>query len=318
MVISFLFSLVIYSNIHNELERFRTFQERRFVRVRPLQIPADLDPAFNPQFVDESENRLKIMLLIINISILGLSGIAAYFLAGKTLKPIKKMMDDQNRFVTDASHELRTPLTSIRTEIEVNLRDKNLNLKDSKKLLQSNLEEVIHLQSLTDYLMELTPTGFNDNLMKIVSLKETMNKSINNISVLTVKKKIEIINEIQDIHVLGLQQNLIELFIILLDNAIKYSDSKTTITITSTTSRTYALIHITDQGMGMSQNDISHIFDRFYRSDKSRSKDNAKGYGLGLSIAQKIVHEHKGKIEVKSTLNKGSTFIIYLPLHHLT
>jgi signal transduction histidine kinase len=317
MVISFLFSLVIYLNVHNELERFRVLQKQRFIRLRPLQIQADLDPAFNPFIVDESENRLKLTLFIINVSILGLSGIAAYFLAGKTLKPIQKMVENQNRFVTDASHELRTPLTSIRTEIEVNLRDKQLTLKESKKLLQSNLEEVMHLQALTDYLMELTPAGDNTHLKEVISLSEIMNKSINSISILAAKKHITIINTSNNLYVLGLRQNLVELFIILLDNAIKYSESNTTITIRSKKTRTYALIDIKDEGVGISKNDIAHIFDRFYRSDKSRSKEVIKGYGLGLSIAQKIVEEHRGKIEVTSTMNKGSTFTIYLPLHHL-
>jgi signal transduction histidine kinase len=144
-----------------------------------------------------------------------------------------------------------------------------------------------------------------------------MNKSINSISILAAKKHITIINTSNNLYVLGLRQNLVELFIILLDNAIKYSESNTTITIRSKKTRTYALIDIKDEGVGISKNDIAHIFDRFYRSDKSRSKEVIKGYGLGLSIAQKIVEEHRGKIEVTSTMNKGSTFTIYLPLHHL-
>src|SRR3989304_7701028 len=151
MLVSVVFSLVIYSGINRELGRFERSQVLRLRREQELMLPAPLPPelrGLDAQIVAAARMRLTLTLVLINIGIFGIAGFAGYFLAGRTLKPIKEMVDEQNRFITDASHELRTPITSLKTEIEVNLRDKNLS-KDAKKLLESNLEEVNSLQSLS-------------------------------------------------------------------------------------------------------------------------------------------------------------------------
>src|SRR3989344_8850426 len=146
MLISLAFSIAIDHLLTLELTRVervqRLRQERRIPRI----------PAIDPEVIEETKNRLRINLILINLGILGAAGVAAYFLAGRTLKTIKNMVDEQNRFITDSSHELRTPITSLKTEMEVNLRDKKLN-KDTRKILESNLEEVNSLQSLSDNLI---------------------------------------------------------------------------------------------------------------------------------------------------------------------
>jgi signal transduction histidine kinase len=83
-----------------------------------------------------------------------LSALSGYFLAGRTLRPIKNMLDEQNRFITDASHELNTPLTALKTSLEVNLRNKQLNLEEAREVLKSNLEDVNNLQSLSEELIK--------------------------------------------------------------------------------------------------------------------------------------------------------------------
>ena len=114
--------------------------------------------------------------------------------------------------------------------------------------------------------------------------------------------------------VLGNKDKLSELFVILLDNAIKYSPKNSLIKIGSKTGKRQVVIKVSDQGLGIEEKDLPHIFERFYRADSARSHFEEGGYGLGLAIAKKIVDEHGGKILVNSIVGKGSEFKIILPI----
>jgi two-component system, OmpR family, sensor histidine kinase CiaH len=310
MTISILFSLGIYSQINNEFNRVERIQIRRESVLHLLQAPPP-PPEFNENFIKESRDRLTLILIFINLGIFVLAGGAGYFLSGKTLKPIQKMVEDQNQFISDASHELRTPLTSLRTELEVNLRDKNLSLKETKSLLKSNLEDVIKLQTLSNDLMELSILR-NINNLAIINAGEAVENAIQKIKPLANEKNISIKNNIRKLNIVGNKDRLTELLIILLDNAIKYSNKHKLITLTAQTNNNKTIIKVIDQGIGMEKKEMANIFKRFYRVEKSRSKNENTGYGLGLSIAEKIVSAHNGKIEVESVLGKGSTFSIIL------
>lgn len=269
------------------------------------------------EVIQEANERLLYILIAINLAIFGLSGAAGYFLAGRTLKPIKEMVDEQNRFITDASHELRTPITSLKSEIEVNLRDKKLTLAGARKLLESNLEEVNNLQYLSDNLIKLAQNQ-NPGSIKFeeVSLLEISREALKKVEKLAKRKKITIENNIQNDVLEADSQNLIELFVIFLDNAIKYSAQNTKINLFSKKSGNSVILEVKDQGLGIEKKDIPNLFDRFYRADQSRTKLDVNGYGLGLSIAKQIIGKHSGSIEVKSELGKGTTFTIKLPINH--
>lgn len=321
MLISLSFSLVIYRLLTNELIRFLHMQNiRQETRIRQKLYFTPAGPIFvttpEPELISEVEHRIRFILLGINGVILVVSGTAAYFLAGKTLRPIAEVMDEQKRFVSDASHELRTPLASLKSEIEVTLRDKDLRLMDAKKILTSNLEEVNKLQDLTDGLMTLSrfQTVSNGFVFESVSIHEIVTSAIGNVTKLARQKNILIQETIEDGTFHGGRRHLIELITILLDNAIKYSPPETEVEIASRTSKYKITITVRDQGFGISAEDLPHIFDRFYRADKSRSKTTAEGYGLGLAIAKSIVDRHHGTIGVKSAPGKGSVFTVTLPV----
>jgi signal transduction histidine kinase len=252
--------------------------------------------------------------------ILGGSAFAGYMLAGRTLNPIADMVDEQNRFITDASHELRTPLTSLKAEIEVNLRDPNLSLDQTKSILKSNLEEVNSLQVLSDGLIRLTQyqQGQNELSFTTVQLSIVIKEAIRKVTNAAKTKHITITNDIRSVNLEGNQTSLTELFVIFLDNAIKYSPKQKTIHLTGKKNNGHIIIEITDQGIGIDEKDIPHLFDRFYRADKSRTKNAAPGYGLGLAIAKQIVDQHNGTIRVTSQLKKGTTFTIELPTKYDT
>ncbi len=313
MLVSVSFSAAIFRVLTTELDRIVQV-ERLELEHRFPQFPILL----NPDLLAETKQRLLFRLVVINLLILAGSAWAGYLLAGRTLNPIKDMVDEQNRFITDASHELRTPLTSLKSEIEVNLRDKNLSLDQAKNLLKSNLEEVNSLQVLSDGLIRLTQyqKGHSNLSIDDVSLADVSREAVRKVTNAAKEKKITIVNDIPSAHIQGNQTALIELLVIFLDNAIKYSPKQSPVRLSSKKSDGRIRIVIADGGIGIAEKDVPHLFDRFYRADKSRTKTDVSGYGLGLSIAKQIVDQHNGSIRVTSKFNKGTTFTIELPLKH--
>lgn len=300
MSVSAMFSLTIYNIAGQEIERFARAQRFRVDRMTPI----------DPDLITESKNRFGLFLLTINGVILIVSASLGYFLAGRTLRPIQDMMEDQNRFISDASHELRTPLTALKAAFEVHLRDKKSTLSQANLLIEESLEDVNKLQTLSESLLHLArfeQTGDRSNF-QVLALKPILQKAIRTISPLAKQKKIQIDSEIADGKILGYDENIYDLLVIILDNAVKYSPENSQITIKQQLSDGHILITISDQGVGISAIDLPHIFDRFYRGDLSRSANDKKGYGLGLSIAKKIVDLHSGEITVKSKVNTGTTF----------
>jgi signal transduction histidine kinase len=321
MVISVLFSVAIYTRVNVEFTRFEQVQIRLQDDIQNGALPQNLTSANNPHFgrIDSSEiaqsrTSLILVLIFLNLGILIISGGAGYFLAGITLRPIKEMVDEQNRFVTDSSHELRTPLTSLRSEIEIGLRNKNMTIEDARKLLGSNLEDVLSLQVLSDNLLELAQNGSSIKTvdMKEASLLFLVNEAVKKVNTLAKEKEIKIENKVKDVKIKVVKDRLTEVFIILLDNAIKYSKNKEKVIIESKVIGGRVEVSIINNGIGIEPSDRPYIFDRFYRADKSRS--GTSGYGLGLSIAKKIVESHHGKIEAESVPGKETTFVVSLPI----
>ena len=330
MLVSGFFSLIVYRGFTKELGRGFRFQalhtapERRvvvqerngFFRILPFMIyPDEIAPEEFVEIINLAKQRFALQLLIINGGILFLAGTAGYFLAGKTLQPIEVMVDEQKRFVADASHELRTPLTSIKTEVEVALRDKKLKLVDAKELLKSNLTEIDKMKYFSDNLLALSryEASGRDLSMEDVDLAEAVRQAIERNAPQAREKKISIKEDLSAVTVKGNPQSLVELISILINNAIKYSPEGKEVRVSVRIKGKKAVIEVRDQGIGISEKEIPHIFDRFYRADSSRNKTIVDGYGLGLSIAKSIVDAHKGEIKVESEVGKGSRFIVVLP-----
>jgi signal transduction histidine kinase len=313
MVVSISFSATIYQLISIEINHFADSQKNRIEKRLVLdQNPPPPIILIDDDLIMESQNRLLVNLGIINGVILIVSGSLAYFLAGKTLSPIQKMTEDQKQFISDASHELRTPITALKAMIEVSLRDPNLNLDESKKVLTDAIFATNQLKTLSDSLLELNHLNNNGSSFKLesASIKKIMSESVKIIKPKADKKKITIKTNSIDKEIIVDNQKIQELFLILLDNAIKYSPRSSTIKFIASQTNKHLVVKVIDQGVGISQKDLPHIFNRFYRVDNSRTKNNASGYGLGLSIAQKIVEQHHGVISVESSPKNGSTFSV--------
>lgn len=337
MMVSIFFSLIVFRTSAVEMERGMRSQAIRILprtQFYPL-LPSDLvrrdfpfywpfdwsenndNPAnFYQEAFEAGKRRLAWQLVYLNSAILILAGAAGYFLAGRTLKPIALMLEEQKRFVADASHELRTPLTAMKSEIEVALRDKNLKVDEARELLGSNLEEVDKLKSLTDYFLALNK--YQDDGLKTgyeeFNLKQVLEEIILRFSNQIKDKEIEIKQNFLDLVIKANRVSVAELFSVLLDNAIKYSKRSGVVEILILRENRWAVVKIKDYGVGIKEADLPHIFERFYRGDESRNKEETKGYGLGLSIAQNIVDRHLGKIKAESVHGAGSTFTVWLPI----
>lgn len=304
MVISLAFSGVIYKASTFELRRFAEAQQNRFDR-RAMPYPSIIDD----ELFIEAQRRIRNSLVLINLTILGVSAILGYYLSGKTLSPIAEMMDDQYRFISDASHELKTPITAIKTTLEVAIRDKQLGLAEARNTLTTSLEEVNRLQNLAEGLLELTHKKIVSGFVPL-NLAGIVITTVKMIKPLAQNKKISIVTKVPKVVIMTEESSLTRAIIAILDNAIKYGPSDSKIEVVGKVSGKTVRLNIHDQGRGIDKKDLTRVFDRFYRSDLARSEN---GYGLGLSIAKQIIEEHEGDIVIESTPTKGTTVTIVLP-----
>jgi signal transduction histidine kinase len=238
----------------------------------------------------------------------------SYWLAKRTIRPIQQALEAQTRFTADASHELRTPLSVMQTGIETLRRNPATTKQEALKLLDSNLEEVSKLRSLAEGLLQLARSNGKPLAMQPVAVGDIAGDAIDRVSGAAKSKRITVLNDVAEAKVLGDQGSLIELIVILLDNAIKYSEPDSLVTLASRKAGRLVELAVSDKGRGIAPQDIGHIFERFYRADKSRSNIDVEGHGLGLSIAKQIADAHKTEIKVVSTPDKGTTFIVSLQL----
>jgi len=229
------------------------------------------------------------------------------------LEKLDKSFSSQQQFIHDISHELRTPLTILKGELEVTLK-KVRSQKEYESILFSSLEELNKINRITDNLLMLARFENKDVLLKIKSLdlNQLIQNILEDINILSEQKGIQINFSSEEGIILEADESQLRRAILnILDNAIKYTAEDRKIFVTIEKDNNDAKIKINDTGIGIAKENLPFIFDRFYRVDKSR---NTNGFGLGLSIAKSIIEVHKGKIEVQSQLNQGTTFIIFLPL----
>lgn len=306
VAISLLFSIVIYAIATRELAtRIELIQPaqnyngtlQQFFLLRDTQLHA-------------AEASLIASLVISNLCIWTVGGICSYYLARRTLQPIEEAHEAQSRFVSDASHELRTPLASMKTELEVALRDHSLSPKDTRELLESNLEEVNKLTELSGNLLQLSRLEVAA-IKEKVALEPALRAALRRFGK---EGKRVTIQSPKAATITGNRLQVEEIATILIDNALKYSPASTSVIISFTATKQLAGFSIQNEGDGIPETSLPYIFDRFYRIDRSRtSQDTNKGYGLGLSLAKKIVEQHNGELSVSSAANGLTTFTVLLP-----
>ena len=228
---------------------------------------------------------------------------------------IKKSEKQKNDLITNISHDLRSPLTSIRGHLEtVIVKDNELDSKERKKYLDITLKNINNFQGLVDKLFELSKLENNQIVptMEPFLLAELIHDVVLKLKPAALSRGIKIVMKepLIDTTIIGDIAMIERVISNLLENALNYSPDKKNIEIVFSKSEANLKIHISDNGYGIKAEDLPFIFNRFYRGNISNT---SSGTGLGLAIVKEIISLHKGKVEVESTLNIGTTFTISIP-----
>jgi two-component system, OmpR family, heavy metal sensor histidine kinase CusS len=221
------------------------------------------------------------------------------------------------QFTSDVSHELRTPITSLKTGTEVIL-SKERTAKEYRELHENNLRELEKITKMIGDLLILlrSDSGVKNLHPKSFNLGNVLKEKQNTFRLISETKKVNLsIDGISDVQINGDEILLRRVFSNLLDNAIKYTSPGGCVNVSLEDRGDEVIVQIKDTGIGISEDHLGRIFDRFFRADPSRSRETG-GTGLGLNICTNIIELHKGKIEVKSELDVGSTFKVTLPKNH--
>lgn len=318
MAISLIFSVVVYDIATGELDRGLNSETRRIYQQFPVfQDSQTLKPGAD---YDRGAHRIFLRLVLVNAAVLISAGAASYWLARRTLRPIEEAHEQQKRFTADVSHELRTPLTALKMETEVALLNTKNGKLELRQVLKSNLEEADKLEHLINNLLRLTRLEADElqQQFNATSGQAIIDAAVNQTAKLAAKHQVNVkVGKLARNQVNGDQDSLVQLIVILLDNAIKYSPSKKTVEISSRAINNQVVFKIVDRGEGIPPSTLEHVFERFYRGeDDSRNKTAASGFGLGLSIAKMIADLHGGVISIESGAKQGTTACVSLPARH--
>lgn len=266
--------------------------------------------------VDISLNALDLGLVGGIVSTLIISSGGAIWLTKQAMKPAENSFQQLQQFTADASHELRSPLMAIATNVSVALKyPEGIRTGDISKF-QSIGSAATQMRRLTEDLLWLARNnrGADRVRVKVVDLSKILANTIELHQPIANDKQIEITyNLVKNLSLLGDDLELQRLFTNLLENAIFYNQIGGSISIEMRRKRQFILVVISDSGIGIDTEDLPKIFDRFWRSDKSRTQWEG-GSGLGLAIVKDIITRHQGRIEVTSKKNVGSCFIVQLPI----
>jgi Signal transduction histidine kinase len=263
---------------------------------------------------DQVLNQLFVGLITLGTFSMALVGATSWWLAGRALRPAQEAWERQQRFIASASHELRAPLTLIRASAEVALRDLPPDESDQRALLHDVLAESDHMRRLVDDLLTLTRLDSG----QLTLTKETIDLTALLASIQRQAARLGeqrgVAVELADVG--GLVQadteRLQQVVLIALDNALRYTPAGGRITLAATPTERTVQIRVADTGCGIAPEHLPHIFERFYRADPARGRENSNA-GLGLSIAKGLVEAMGGRIAVESTVGVGTTVVISLP-----
>lgn len=312
MVLSILFSVLLYFVVSTQLGKPLPPQRRAQQMLTSEDIPELLQRRIDQRDSDAKESLIT-SLVLLNASMLLGGTLISYFLARKTLEPIEQAMERQERFIADASHELRTPLTGLLTLNEVALRKKSIDDAYARELITKNIEKIKNLTDLSNHLLNME--GREKSHKTTTDIGSLIEELVNDFRS-TSDKEISFEKDNQSIVVQTNAGALEQIVRIYLDNAVKHSSKKAKIKVESTVDKknSTAVIKVTNGGKPLEKGEMKQIFERFYQSDKARTRTPNTGYGLGLSIAQSLAEKNDFRLDVTSDEKTGNTFSVHVPL----
>lgn len=271
---------------------------------------------FEKQMTDVLLGALSLALVAIVLTVF-----ISFFLARLFIRPVEESWNKQRRFIADASHELKTPLTVIMANTEIVRSNPEAKIGSETKWLDGVMDESKRMQGLIADLLLLAKMD-DENVSAACISEENVNFSqavedtLFGFEAIAFERKLTVESSVQpDILIKGIHSRLSRLPDILMDNACKYAELGGIIKVNLKAVGDKAVLRVFNSGPEISKEDMTHLFDRFYRADESRC-DDIPGYGLGLSIARSIVEESGGHITVENADNEGVTFVVTLPRSH--
>ncbi|MTB63989.1 sensor histidine kinase [Streptococcus sp. zg-86] len=312
-------------NTITECEVTTPFGEKEYYRCMSIEVPEEaasayvgLDIKYATVLFNTSQIRFSIAsyeatVMIVMIGFWLISIVASIYLSNVSMRPILASFQKQKEFVENASHELRTPLTVLQNRLESLFRHPEATIMDSSENIASSLAEVRNMRLLTTNLLNLArrddglkpeiiavqPAFFDEILANYIIMAEENGKIL------------EVNHTVKE--VIRTDKTLLkQLLTILVDNAIKYSEDDGHIWIDIQIKDRFLSIKVADNGLGISPENKTKIFDRFYRVDKARTRQKG-GFGLGLSLAKQIIDTLHGTITVQDHQPKGTVFEVKIP-----
>lgn len=275
-------------------------------------------------FADEQSisgwKSLALLLVGIELASLALFFVLSLFFSKWALRPVEASWRGQQRFIADASHELKTPLTVIAADVAILKRHPERTIASQSQWVESIEAESSHMHELVGDMLLLASADAQGKSApatqnELVDLSKLVNTHVLQFEPLAYERKIALSTNIAEtITVAGDRNKLQRLVSTLLDNAFKYTDEEGVISIDLLSHGNTAELSVNNTGAPIPADDLPHLFDRFYRADKARARNDGQSYGLGLSIAYEIVQAYGGSIDVTSSEAAGTTFTVLLPL----
>ncbi|WP_151733502.1 sensor histidine kinase [Paenibacillus tengchongensis] len=251
---------------------------------------------------------------VVGVLMLVILYFSSRYFANRSIRPVQEAFNKQKQFIADASHELKTPLAVINTNTEVLLANPEETVGQQSKWLHYIKSETERMAKLTSDLLYLTE--MDDSRASMIHAPFDISEAVENI-ILTMEavifeKNVALDYDIEpDLSVQGSSEQIKQVVMILLDNAVKYSGPGGKVTLLLQKQHHEVVLAVSNTGEGIAPEHLTRIFDRFYRTDTSRSRKQG-GHGLGLAIAKSIIDQHRGRIYAKSVPGESATFYVHL------
>lgn len=272
-------------------------------------------PDQGDEAVIQTMSDAKDSIVVIDLTAFALTIVLGYSLAGRTLRPIEDVLERQKEFSANASHELRTPLAVMKSDSEIALKNTSTSSSEFRRVVESNLEEINRMSQMTENLLKLSrvETKKEKIYFSEVELGELVREAVDRIRPRTFQKGISLEVEKTDPgKISGNWDDLISVVSNLIQNGIDYNKPGGAAHVTVENNAQEMRLVVEDNGLGISEDDLPHIFERFYKADKSHGQ-NISNAGIGLSIVKRIVDNHSGSIKAESVLGKGTKIAVSFP-----
>ncbi len=279
------------------------------------------DGNYQITFLDVTDSHKTLMELFTTLFFVGIIMLfvifaISLFFANRAIKPISEAWQKQKQFIADASHELKTPLAIINANSDALLANQEETIKSQKKWLDYIKNQIDRMSKLVNDLLYLAKTEDTNSKIFYIpfNISEVVSDVILSMEAVAFEKDIRLLQDIEaNIIIKSDCEKIKQVVTILVDNAIKYTDEKGRIDIMLKKTRHQLVFSIKNSGKGIPKENITKLFDRFYRADSARTQENG-GYGLGLSIAKAIIDRLDGKIYADSVKDESTTFTFTLGL----